>query len=185
MEIHPWTTERDKRSIFGCSFCRTQGTSASSLFKAVMSRYFSVFFFCCFEMLKLFSHPLYSKNNEPVLLFNTIFRHWSCLLSSVVTDGKDGRGLTLEQVGPTFSSFNAMRTKITKKNYKGLELGDWKMLDIFSVTLQEDFVYGQSRQVMSSEQNWPKTAISSWHSLFKLSNREVKHHVYGKQQTII
>ena len=37
------------------------------------------------------------------------------VLSSVVTDGKDGHGLTLEQVGPTFSSFNAMRTKITKK----------------------------------------------------------------------
>ena len=144
MEIHPWTTERDKRSIFGCSFCQTQGTSTSLLFKAVMSRYFSVFF-CCFEMLKLFSPQLYFKNNDPVLLFNTIFRHWSCLLSSVVTDGKDGHGLTLEQVGPTFSSFNAMRTKITKKICKGWELGDWKMLDIFSITLQGEFVYGQSR----------------------------------------
>ena len=30
-------------------------------------------------------------------------------------DGKDGHGLKLEKVEPTFSSFNAMSTKITKK----------------------------------------------------------------------
>ena len=41
--------------------------------------------------------------NGPVLLF--ILNHWNCFLSSVSTDGKDGRGLKLEEAGPTFSSF--------------------------------------------------------------------------------
>ena len=36
---------------------------------------------------------------------------------SVSMDGKDGHGLKLEKVEPTFSSFNAMSTKITKKYY--------------------------------------------------------------------
>ena len=34
---------------------------------------------------------------------------------AVSTDGKDGDGLKLEKVGPTFSSFNAMPAKITKQ----------------------------------------------------------------------
>ena len=34
---------------------------------------------------------------------------------SVSMDGKDGHGLKLEKVEPTFSSFNAMPTKITTK----------------------------------------------------------------------
>jgi len=33
---------------------------------------------------------------------------------SGVTDGKDGHGLKLEKVWPTFSCFNAMPAKITK-----------------------------------------------------------------------
>ena len=37
------------------------------------------------------------------------------ILLSVSMDGKDGHGLKLEKVEPTFSSFNAMSTKITKK----------------------------------------------------------------------
>ena len=36
-------------------------------------------------------------------------------MSSVFMDGKDGHGLKLEKVELTFSSFNAMATKITKK----------------------------------------------------------------------
>ena len=39
---------------------------------------------------------LYSKNNGPVLLFKTIFRHWNCFLPFVDTDGKDGHGVKLE-----------------------------------------------------------------------------------------
>ena len=58
------------------------------------------------------------QNNGPVLLLKTISRHWNCFLLSVATDGKDGHGLKLENwkaVWPTFSSFNAMPAKSTKK----------------------------------------------------------------------
>ena len=48
------------------------------------------------------------KNNGPVLLFKTIFRHRHCFPPSVASDGKDGHGLKLE-------SFNAMPAKSTKK----------------------------------------------------------------------
>ena len=34
---------------------------------------------------------------------------------SVPADGKDGNGLKLEKAGPTFSCFNAMPVKITRK----------------------------------------------------------------------
>ena len=37
------------------------------------------------------------------------------LKSSVATDGKDGNGLKLEKIGPIFSSFDAVYSKITKK----------------------------------------------------------------------
>ena len=50
---------------------------------------------------------MYSKDNSPVLLINTIFKHWNCFLSFVAMDGNDGHGLKREKVGPTFSSFNA------------------------------------------------------------------------------
>ena len=66
-----------------------------------------------YKRLKLFSYQLNCKNNGPVLLHKTIFRHSNCFLSSVATDGEDGHGLKLEKGGPTFSSFNAMPAKIT------------------------------------------------------------------------
>ena len=49
------------------------------------------------------------------MLFKIIYRHWNCFLSSGTTDGKDGLGLKLEIVGPTFSSFNVIPAKTTKK----------------------------------------------------------------------
>ena len=42
---------------------------------------------CLFENLKRFSGLLNSKNNGPVLLFKTAFRHSNCFLASVATDG--------------------------------------------------------------------------------------------------
>ena len=60
-------------------------------------------------------HQLNSKNNGLALLLKTILRHWNCFLSSVAADGKDGNGLKLEKIGPIFSSFNAMFSKISKK----------------------------------------------------------------------
>ena len=61
------------------------------------------------------SHHFNSKNNSEVVLCKTISRHRNCFFSSVVTDDKDGLGLKLENVGPAFSSLNALPTKITKK----------------------------------------------------------------------
>ena len=70
--------------------------------------------FCCWqtgyvtliESYDLSWHQLNSKNNGLFLLSKTIFRLWNCFLSSVATGGKDGHGLKLGEVGPTFSSFN-------------------------------------------------------------------------------
>jgi len=59
---------------------------------------------------------LNSKNNDPVLFFETMFRHLNCFLSSVVMDDKDGRGLKLEIVCLTFSSFNTMPENFIKTN---------------------------------------------------------------------
>ena len=63
------------------------------------------------KKLILFSHQLNSKNNGPVLLFKTIFRHRKSFLSSDATNDTDGYGLELENVGVTFSSFKAMPAK--------------------------------------------------------------------------
>ena len=73
-----------------------------------LKSYFTLF---AIKELKFFSHLSHFKNNGPVLLFKTIFKHWNCLLSPVSTDGKDGHGLRLEKVGPTFASFIALCLK--------------------------------------------------------------------------
>ena len=39
---------------------------------------------------------------------------WSLFLLSVALDGKDGHGLNLEKVGPTFSTLKALPAKIAK-----------------------------------------------------------------------
>ena len=65
------------------------------------------------KKLKFFSHLSHFKNNGPVLLFKTIFKHWNSLLSPVSTDGKDGHGLRLEKVGPTCKLYCIMPEKIT------------------------------------------------------------------------
>ena len=80
-------------------------------FKEATSTLFAIFIM----KLKRFSHRLNFKNNGPVLLFKTIFRHRNCFLSPGATDGKDGYGLKVEKVGLTFSTFNAMPAKLTKK----------------------------------------------------------------------
>ena len=49
------------------------------------------------------SRQFNSKNNVPVLLFKTSFRHGKFFLLSVATDSNNGDGLS-----PTFSSVNAM-----------------------------------------------------------------------------
>ena len=69
------------------------------------------------------------------LLLKTVFGHSMCFLSSVANDGKDGKGLKLENNGLTFSSLNAMPAKNTEK----------LLLIILSyvfITLQEHFSYG-------------------------------------------
>ena len=60
------------------------------------------------------SHHLNSKSNGPVLLLKTVFMHWNCFLSSVVTDRNDRHELKLENVGPIFLSLNDMLQKSLK-----------------------------------------------------------------------
>ena len=61
-------------------------------FKEATSTLFAIFIM----KLKLFSHRLTFKNNGPVLLFKTIFRHRNCFLSPGAMDGKDRYGLKVE-----------------------------------------------------------------------------------------
>ena len=60
------------------------------------------------------SVQLNSKNSGPDLLLKTTVSYY-CFLSSVFMDGKDGNGLKLENIGPIFSSFDAISSKITQK----------------------------------------------------------------------
>ena len=73
--------------------------------------------FAIFEKAKpfFFLHQFNSKNNGPVLLFKTLFRHRKSFLLSNATNDADGFGLELENVGATFLSFNDMPSKITQK----------------------------------------------------------------------
>ena len=64
-----------------------------------------------FKKLNLFFYIYWISKNGAGLLFKTIFNHWNSFLLSVATDRKDGRGLKLEEVGPTFSSFTVKLTK--------------------------------------------------------------------------
>ena len=65
---------------------------------------------------------LNSKNNGLGVLFKNILWCLSCFLSFVETDGKDGNGLKLENTGPTFSSFDTISTKNSKKLIMGSSL---------------------------------------------------------------
>ena len=58
------------------------------------------------------SLQLNSKTNDLVLLFKTVLRYGSCLLSPVATDGMDGNGLKNSQV---FQSLMLRVPKILKK----------------------------------------------------------------------
>ena len=64
-----------------------------------------------------------------LLLFNTIFRYSNCFLSSVATSGKDGHGLKIEKVRPTFPSFNIVPSKINK-NIIMVGVPLWNLIDI-------------------------------------------------------
>ena len=66
-------------------------SSLSGLEAEPMSRYLLPFKNAktCLQSLSI------SKNNGLVSVFKTIFRHWNCFLSAVVSDGRDGHGLKL------------------------------------------------------------------------------------------
>lgn len=71
----------------------------------------------CFQKEKTFSETVEKKNkknNGTALLLKTIFKHQNCFKSSFAMDGKNGRRFKLENVGPTFLSFNAILAKITQ-----------------------------------------------------------------------
>ena len=52
------------------------------------------------------------KNNYSVCLRETILLPWDCLLSPIVTDGKDGDGLQLEKVGQLFHKFSLWTDRV-------------------------------------------------------------------------
>ena len=47
---------------------------------------------------------------------NILLRHRDCFLSPVAINDKDGHGLKLEKLGPTFSIFNPMTAEMWPKN---------------------------------------------------------------------
>ena len=47
---------------------------------------------------------------------NTLLRDWDGFLSPVAINDKDGHGLKLEKLGPTFSIFNHMTAEMPPKN---------------------------------------------------------------------
>ena len=61
-------------------------------------------------------------------------------MPTVATDGKDGNGLKLEKIGPLFSSFDAVFSKITKKNTM-VSSPRQNSFNILIVVLQEHFWY--------------------------------------------
>ena len=70
------------------------------------------------------THKLNLKTNDLVLLLQTVWMYWNCLLLPVTTDGMDGNGLKLEKKLPIFSSFDAavLVPKILKKFITGSPL---------------------------------------------------------------
>ena len=86
-----------------CSFCQpveatdhflyTQKLRAASHFRncATLECYL-------LKSLSWSSHHLNSKNNGPVYLFETKFRHLNFFLSSIATNGKDKYGLKLRKI---------------------------------------------------------------------------------------
>ena len=76
----------------------------------------------------LSSRQLNFQNVGPVLLSQILFRRWNCFLLSVTRDSKDGHGLKLQKVVPTFSSFNVMPAKIIKKILVSFPW--WNLFDI-------------------------------------------------------
>ena len=76
-----------------------------------------------FKQLELKAHQLNSKNNGPCLLFKTIFKNWSCFLSSVAKDDRDGDGLKLSV---DFSP-NSTKGDSSKNWYKLLVLNNYWM----------------------------------------------------------
>ena len=60
-----------------------------------------------------------------VLLLKTVFRHRDCLPSSVATDGKNRRGLELENVEPNFHVYLMLFRPNTKHYQAFREPGPW------------------------------------------------------------
>ena len=69
---------------------------------------------------------------------NTLLRHRDCFLSPVSINDKDGHGLKLEKLGPTFSIFNPMTAEMSPKNIMvSASCGqNWLDTCVFFITLQ-------------------------------------------------
>ena len=106
---------------------------------------------------------MYSKHNSPVLLINTIFKHWNCFLSFVAMDGNDGYGLKRDKVGPTFSSFNAMPAVLW------LVFADVIYLTFSSLLYRSHFVYGV--KVLSKDFSTELHTLACERQTFLLAHR--------------
>ena len=109
---------------------------------------------------------LNSKNNSPVMLFRAIVMHWICFLSSVVI--RMDMDWNLKTVWPTFSSF-------TNREWESLSLGFTvtpvkitKKVEVLpdEICLISVTFFLTRRNIFCVWENWPKTAISSWHYPF-------------------
>ena len=81
----------------------------------------------------------------------------NCFLSSVATNGYDERGFKIENVGPTSSSFNAMRAKITKQKFKNSRVvlpGENILIYFFHNSTGSFFLLVKALKVITSAQNW-------------------------------
>ena len=66
---------------------------------------------------------------------NTLLRDWDGFLSPVAINDKDGHGLKLEKLGPTFEIFNPMTAGMSPKNIK-VCAQNWLDTCIFFITVQ-------------------------------------------------
>ena len=69
---------------------------------------------------------------------NILLRHRDCFLSPLSINDKDGHGLKLEKLGPTFSMFNPMIAEMSPKNIMVCAScgQNWLNTCVFFITLQ-------------------------------------------------
>ena len=78
-----------------------------------------------------------SKNNGPVLLFKTIFRHWNCFSSLTATVAKTKVDWNVKKIGPIFQIMLWLQQNTPKMI--NVWASWWNLFYTFFLPLQEDF----------------------------------------------